>query len=303
MLAPRPDNIGKIFGQDHLTDLLISWTEDINTIPKSVLFSGPYGTGKTTVARILANKLVSSKTDIKEINAADARGIEDVRSWAESAKFSPLGTGGRVYIMDELHQMTTAAQSALLKVIEEPPSKIYFFLCTTEPSKLLPAIRSRCTALELKLLQLEDTRGLLASVFRNKIHRDILDAIHYKSGGHARDAVKMAEIAVTSGIVNKDELTQKVGFGRNEIENIIVSLFRQKTPLEKLRILTNIQDVDLVCYTLDNVVDAFLTEGHEFIISAYGELLHTRIMRREHKANAIEQIYHFMALYVRWANA
>jgi hypothetical protein len=112
----------------------------------------------------------------------------------------------------------------------------------------------------------------------------------------------MAEIAVTSGIVSKDELTQKVGFGRNEIENIIVSLFRQKTPLEKLRILTNIQDVDLVCYTLDNVVDAFLTEGHEFIISAYGELLHTRIMRREHKANAIEQIYHFMALYVRWAN-
>ena len=115
----RPDDLGKIFGQDHLLELLVSWLEDVSKIPRSILFSGGYGTGKTSIARIFANHLVSNKIDIKEINAADARGIDDVRGWAESAKFSPLGEKAKVYIIDELHMMTGSAQSALLKVIEE----------------------------------------------------------------------------------------------------------------------------------------------------------------------------------------
>ena len=100
--------------------------------------------------------------------------------------------------------MTNAAQSALLKVIEEPPKTIYFFLCTTEPSKLLPAIRSRCTPLEVKLLTLNHTISMLTwltSNYPNKLPVEILEAIHVMSGGHARDAIKQCEVALTTGCV------------------------------------------------------------------------------------------------------
>ena len=133
----RPDDIGKIFGQDHIQELLITWLEDPSKVPASLLISGPYGTGKTTIARLLAKKLAGSSTDIIEINAANSRGIDDARQWAEAARFSPLGTGAKVFIIDELHQMTSAAQSALLKVIEEPPQKIHFFLCSHQSSEYL----------------------------------------------------------------------------------------------------------------------------------------------------------------------
>jgi len=292
----RPDNIGKLFGQDHLTDVLIAWLEDLTQVPQSVLFAGPYGTGKTTIARILARKLASSKTDLKEINAADARGIEDVRGWAESAKFSPLGDGGKVYIIDELHQMTNAAQSALLKVIEEPPSKIYFFLCTTEPFKLLAAIRSRCTVLDLKLLGLNDTRSLLAYAFANKLSKEIVEAIHYKSGGHARDAVKMAEIAVMTNVVSVDELSQKVGYGRVEIEKLVTQVIKGEGNLAySLRSLTNVQDTELVAQVMDNLIDVSLLDGN-WLCSKYSEILDKRIARREHKLSAQEQILHFVSL-------
>ena len=294
----RPDNIGKLFGQDHLTDLLITWLEDLNRVPQSVLFAGPYGTGKTTIARILAGKLASSKTDLKEINAADARGIEDVRGWAESAKFSPLGNGGKIYIIDELHQMTNAAQSALLKVIEEPPSKIYFFLCTTEPFKLLPAIRSRCTVLELKLLGLNDTRSLLAYACGNKLHKEIVDAIHYKSGGHARDAIKMAEVALMTNVVSVDDLSQKVGYGRTEVEKLFLRILQSESrSMGDLVTLTNIQDVDLVVQVMDNLIDANLF-GKMWLCEKYGSILEKRIARREHKISPQEQILHFVSLCV-----
>jgi len=298
MVGFRPDDVGKIFGQDHLLDLLINWSEDLKQIPQSVLFAGPYGVGKTSIARILASKLVSSKTDLKEINAADARGIEDVRSWAESAKFSPLGAGGKVYIIDELHQMTTAAQSALLKVIEEPPANIYFFLCTTEPFRLLPAIKSRCTVLELKLLGVQDTRRLLAFAFKGKFNNEILDAIHVKSGGHARDAVKMAEIAIMTNVVNVDDLSGKVGFGRSEIEGIFLNLFRNKVGLNQLQVLTSIQDSELVVQIMDYMLDMAVMEGNEFVVRKFGELIKVRIAKREHKINAGEQILHFISAYL-----
>ena len=295
----KPDNIGKIFGQDQLIDVLINWTEDVNQIPNSVLLSGPYGTGKTTIARILAGKLVSSKTDLKEINAADARGIEDVRNWAESAKFSPMGDGGKVYIIDELHQMTNAAQSALLKVIEEPPPKIYFFLCTTEPFKLLPAIRSRCTVLELKLLGLDDTRSLLAYAFGNKLPKEIAEAIHYKSGGHARDAVKMAEIALLTNVVSVDDLSNRVGFGRSEIERLFLDIMKGPPDTRKIGTLTNIQDYDLVTQVMDNILDVSLLEGHGIVINNYSDFLDKRMLRREHKITPQEQIFHFVGIYLR----
>jgi len=289
----RPDNIGKVFGQDHIQDLLISWVENPVLIPHSIMFSGPYGTGKTTLARILSNSIIQSKNDLKEINAANARGIDDTRSWAESAQFSPLGNGGKVYIIDELHQMTSAAQSAMLKVIEEPPQSVYFFLCTTEPYKLLPAIRSRCTLLELRLLTLQDTQALLSFVFQNKLQKNLTNAIHTKSGGHARDAIKMAEIAITTNVCDIEDLNNKLGFGRNEIEDLIRTIIRTGSGIESL---LKLSDMETAGQVLDSILDEEVLNGNDFAKKNYRELIKIRIAKREYKLSAFEQILHFVSI-------
>ena len=288
----RPDDIGKVFGQDHIQDILLSWMEDTTKVPPSILFSGPYGTGKTTIARILANQIVKTKKDLKEINAADNRGIDDVRSWVESTRFSPLGSGGKVYIIDELHQMTSSAQSALLKVIEEPPSNIYFFLCTTEPNKLIGPIRSRCTILELKLFSLQDTYSLLSFAFNSKLPRHLIEAIHNKSGGHARDAIKMAELSILSNILTIEELNKQVGLSYTEIEKLLKAVLAQQVSWSEALSLTKIQDPQI----LDTIIDQAAMEQYKLVQKNYPSLLQVRLHRREYKVTLLEQILHLLSI-------
>lgn len=289
----RPDDIGKIFGQDHIQEILLTWVEDIKKIPQSILVSGPFGVGKTTIARILANHIVKYSKDLKEINAADNRGIDDVRGWIDSSRFSPLGSGGKVYIIDELHQMTNAAQSALLKVIEEPPPNVYFFLCTTEAGKLIPTIRSRCTILELRLFELQDTQSLLSFVFNNQLSKPLVEAIHKKSAGHARDAVKMAELALLSNICTVEELDNQVGLGYSEIEKILYSIFQGNAQWQMAVQLLKVQD----SYVIDNLIDQAMTNSFPHLLKNYANLLKMRVLRKEFKISLNEQILHLLSVF------
>lgn len=288
----RPDDIGKVFGQDHIQDILLYWMEDLTRLPPSVLFSGPFGVGKTTIARILANLIAKSKMDLKEINAADNRGIDDVRSWVESTRYSALGSGGKVYIIDELQQMTYAAQSALLKVIEEPPIDTHFFLCTTEPSKLIGPIRSRCTILELKLFTIQDTYSLLSFAFSGKLSKPLMEAIHHKSGGHARDAVKMAELAIITDITSVDELNKQIGLSYSDIEYLLNGVLYQKIHWQEALALTKIQDAQI----LDSIIDQAMYNKCDLVIQNYASLLQVRLHRREYKINVTEQILHLLSI-------
>jgi hypothetical protein len=190
----RPAKIEEIFGQEHLKPMLYRWVNNPAEIPKAILLHGPYGCAKTTIARILA-KTVASEQDTHEMNAAAARGIDDVRDIADSTSYSGL-SGNKVYIIDELHSMTAAAQSALLKVIEEPKEGIYFILCTTDYAKLLDTIRSRCTKLEVKLLSEQEAFSLMRFLDPN-ISEDLMVNIYLSSGGHARDIVKSVSVGMT----------------------------------------------------------------------------------------------------------
>jgi len=290
----RPDDIGKIFGQDHIQELLINWLEDTTKVPPSLLISGPYGTGKTTIAKLLASRLAQSDTDITEINAANARGIDDARQWAEAARFSPLGLGSKVFIIDELHQMTTAAQSALLKVIEEPPHKIHFFLCTTEPSRLLPTIRSRCTHIELRLLSEIDTTELLAFNFQGKLSEEIMIAIHKKSGGHARDAVKIAEMAVLTRTVSVADLNRNVGYGYQEIEAILLQILNQKISWHgAVKVLNQITDEQILSDVVNQTIDRAVAEGVPEVVLHYKDFLEVKVWRTEWKITAHQQALFF----------
>lgn len=190
----RPTKVEELFGQQHLHDLIKKWLANPETIPQSLLIHGPYGTGKTSIARILAESLVSNPGDINEMNAAASRGIDDVRAIAEDTAFHALGKA-KVYIIDELHQMTPAAQQALLKVIEEPKPGTYFILCTTDYEKLVPMIRSRCSKIQVHSLGEPDAMALIDHVGGKDLAPNIKYDIFLASDGHARDIVKMVGMA------------------------------------------------------------------------------------------------------------
>ncbi len=139
----RPSNFKEVLGQDHVVDVLKGAVKAGN-IAHAYIFAGSRGTGKTSVARILAREIGSSENDIYEIDAASNRGIDDIRELRESVRTLPFDSKYKVYIIDEVHMLTKEAFNALLKTLEEPPKRVIFILATTELGKLPETIVSRC---------------------------------------------------------------------------------------------------------------------------------------------------------------
>lgn len=145
----RPDTFGKVLGQDHIVSVLKSAIDGGTTV-HAYLFAGSRGTGKTSVARILARELGTSDNDLYEIDAASNRGIDDVRVLKEAVQTLPFESKYKVYIVDEVHMLTKEAFNALLKTLEEPPKHVVFILATTELGKLPETIISRCQVFNFK---------------------------------------------------------------------------------------------------------------------------------------------------------
>lgn len=136
--------------------------------PHAMLFTGPSGCGKTTLARIAAAKLEVGSHDLVELNAADFRGIDTVRDLLRNMRLRPMNGPCRVWILDECHQLSKDAQSALLKALEDTPSHVYFMLATTDPDKLIPTIRNRCHAFEVRPLDEDELVGLMNFVLKKE---------------------------------------------------------------------------------------------------------------------------------------
>jgi DNA polymerase-3 subunit gamma/tau len=139
----RPQSFSDVVGQEQAIELLTSSIKQ-NKISHAYLFCGGRGTGKTTVARIVAREVGCNDEDIIEIDAASNRGIDEIRELREAVRTAPFSSPYKVYIIDEAHMLTKEAANALLKTLEEPPRHVIFILATTDPEKLPTTIVSRC---------------------------------------------------------------------------------------------------------------------------------------------------------------
>ncbi len=203
----RPTNFSQVIGQDNIVKHLKSSIES-GTFSHAYLLTGGRGVGKTTIARIIAKELGSSVEDIIELDAASNRGIDDARALREQVLAKPFTSKYKVYILDEAHMLTKEASNALLKTFEEPPSYVKFILCTTNPEKILPTIRSRCQILKLDDPTKENMVSLLSIINTAenlKISEKLIDVIASQNTESYRDAIVEMERVARSA--NTEEQT------------------------------------------------------------------------------------------------
>jgi DNA polymerase-3 subunit gamma/tau len=245
----RPSTFAEVKGQDHVVLALRNAVRD-GRVAHAYLFSGPRGTGKTSTARILAKALNctdlhdgepcgvcpscveitrGTSLDVHELDAASNNGVDAMRDLVSRAA---LGSPGRqkVYIVDEVHMLSTAASNALLKTLEEPPAHVIFVLATTDPQKVLPTIRSRTQHYEFRLLGPDTLSELLAQV-RDDAHLDVadeaLDLAVRRGRGSARDALSILDQVAASDAVDDDlpELDEVVeALAERDVERALVAV-------------------------------------------------------------------------------
>ncbi len=204
----RPQTFKDVIGQQTITDTLLAAIES-NHLGQALLFTGPRGVGKTTCARILARKINQPGYDnpsedfafnVFELDAASNNSVDDIRNLTDQVRIPPQTGQFKVYIIDEVHMLSSAAFNAFLKTLEEPPAHAIFILATTEKHKILPTILSRCQIFDFKRITVQDIQDHLADVAQSQgitAEPEALHIIAQKADGALRDALSIFDRVVS----------------------------------------------------------------------------------------------------------
>lgn len=267
----RPTKFVDVVGQSAITNTLLKSIKD-NHLAHSFLFCGPRGVGKTTCARILAKTINCEKIsenitacdscescksfnehhsfNIHELDAASNNSVDDIRSLVDQVRFAPQVGEFSIYIIDEVHMLSSSAFNAFLKTLEEPPKHAIFILATTEKHKIIPTILSRCQIFDFKSISINDIVSHLEYVAKSEdisTEKDALHIIAQKSGGSLRDSLSMFD-----RLVDPSDLT-----------------LTYKSVIENLNILDHDYYLKITSQILDNDVSSVMLTINEILSNGF----------------------------------
>lgn len=296
----RPLNFSEMVGQEHITRTLKNQII-ANRVGHAYLFNGGRGTGKTSAAKILARAInclnpkdgepcneceickgaiSGSLTDIVEMDAASNNSVEDIRSIREEVNFLPTKAKYRVYIIDEVHMLSTGAFNALLKTLEEPPEHVKFILATTEPQKLPATILSRCQRFDFKKISNEDIIKRLEIVCKEsniEITKEALNVIAILSEGAMRDALSILERCIQDGEnkIDEDKIKDLVGIPKmvfvHEIVEAIINYDVDKALITVNQVLDDGKDISNLLWEMIKYIKDILLYKATNHVALYSE--------------------------------
>lgn len=293
----RPTQFKNVVGQQAITNTLENAIEN-NHLAQALLFTGPRGVGKTTCARILAKRINQDGTEkededfafnIFELDAASNNSVDDIRNLIDQVRIPPQVGKYKVYIIDEVHMLSSAAFNAFLKTLEEPPKHAIFILATTEKHKIIPTILSRCQIFDFRRITVQDIKGHLAEVAKSEgidAEDDALHIIAQKADGALRDALSIFDRVVSfSG----------------------AQLTRQAVT-ENLNVLDYTYYFDITGYLLENNVPSLLIayndilahgfDGHHFITGLASHFRDLLVCKNEETIALLEVGDQVKAMYL-----
>ena len=331
----RPLNFSEMVGQEHITKTLKNQII-YGRVGHAYLFNGGRGTGKTTAAKIMARAinclnpqngepcneceickamLLGSLTDVVEMDAASNNSVEDIRAIRDEVNFLPTLAKYRVYIIDEVHMLSTGAFNALLKTLEEPPEHVKFILATTEPQKLPATILSRCQRFDFKRISVENIVKRLEIICNESnitITKEALRMIAVLSEGALRDAISILERCAQdeTGEITEDQIRELVGIPKlTYIRNLATAVLNNDTDsaINEINIIINegkdldnfLWEVvkyikDILVYKSTRKLELYSKEEMEYI---------ERLGEAADKERLLELIYSLSELsnFMRWS--
>lgn len=294
----RPTIFADVAGQDHIVTTLESAVKQ-DKLAHAYLFAGPRGTGKTSIARILAKALLArgieeqtlreqilkaadegNLVDLIEIDAASNRGIDDIRSLLEKIQFSPAVAKVKIYIVDEVHMLTREAFNALLKTLEEPPSYAYFLLATTELHKIPATIQSRCQRFLFRHIREEDLVRRLQYIADQEhitIDRAALRAIAHHVQGSMRDAISLLDQLRALEAITLEDVKQRIGeTGHEYVEQVLEAIAHR----DQQTVIALTRKMEEMAVPLENFTRLLLQTLHEDLHEAVEEKRDTGTLLR-----------------------
>ncbi len=285
----RSKSLSEIVGQDHVTSLLDHALES-NKVAHAYLLTGPRGTGKTSVARILAHKITGlpydiedNNLDIIEIDAASNNGVDNVRDLREKALVAPIKSQKKVYIIDEVHMLSKSAFNALLKIIEEPPEHVVFILATTDFDKVPDTIVSRTQRYNFRLIDESTVADHLAFIAKKesiKIDTDALHLIAERGGGSLRDSISLLDQIQHSesknGEITRSDVEASLGLATKDEINAIGEAILSG---DALKIITAVRQPELRGIGAVSVADQLYNwiqrnlESYPYLVTYFEDLI------------------------------
>jgi len=335
----RPQLFIEIIGQEHVVQTLTN-AISFKMISHAYLFSGPRGSGKTTLARIFAkavncqNKkekefepcnqcsscleiIQGNSIDLIEIDAASNRGIDEMRELRDGIKFTPTKSKYKVFIIDECHQLTKEAANALLKTLEEPPFHAIFILATTEIHKMIPTIISRCQRFDFKKLNISEIIKRLDIILKKenvKIEKKVLELIALNANGSIRDAESLLDQILTFSetLKNKEAKIEDVenllGIVKIELISKFCDFIIEKKTSEAINFLNEINEKGFDLQEFTKALINYLRQGlilkfaDSKIISS--ELTKEELEKLQKQVNILkeEEICRFLKIFMEAEN-